>query len=299
MSNGILALVRLAQSIESAGRTAYVCAYVTDEKKGEDIILKTDLDTYAPQNELEKQFLAPIKWAQKTYGIKTLKNFSQEYINSCYVLYPETICGNPFDAPRIIRYFLNKDGNLNGRKVNIDPGDFILAHSKVMHPAPHHICYFASLNPVFHNEDTYPTQFRKLDITYIGKGELYGFKEMVDGTLLVTRDWPPEKDQLAMLLRNCRFFYTADACSNINVEALACGAIPIFIHNGPWTDEEIDGYESGPIPRISLGQRPSANVFAEFDAARVDYVQRLKNWIDAWEPSVAQMIEKVDRHFGK
>jgi hypothetical protein len=296
MSNGVLALAKLARAIESAGRSAYVCAYQHQESR--EVMFKVDFDAWQPRNEVEVQFVETVRRAKKEFGFKMLTDWSQQRIDESYVVYPEAILNNPLNAKRVIRYFLSKDGVQSGRKVNVGPDDFILAHSRVIHPNPHHVSYFAEVNPLFHNEGTYPAEHRQLDITYIGKGGLYGVTQPIPGTIEITRTWPAKKEQLAMLLRNCRFFYTADACSAVNVEALACGAIPAFFHNGPWSNEEIDGFEPGVFPRLYEGIQAGDNFYAEFETARVGYLQRMREYLEDWDNNIAQMIEKADRHFG-
>ncbi|MBR8229843.1 hypothetical protein KDX05_16140 [Burkholderia vietnamiensis] len=292
-SNGVLALARLAQAIEKAGRSAYVCTYQFVD--GRESILGIDYDTYEPKNDAERQIVDEVLRAVRTFDLKMLKDFSQRRIDECYVVYPEVMVNNALNARNVIRYFLNKDNP--ARPVNVGERDFILTHSKVMHPNPHHVSYFGDVNPLFHSNGTYPAEHRQMDITYIGKGALYGAPEVVPGTVLITREWPASKEQLAIMLRNCRFFYTADACSNLNVEALACGAIPAFMDNGPWRDEEIDGAEPGKFPRLYAGIEAGEDFYARFEEARAQYFENLRGYIDGWDAGAAEMIEKVDRHF--
>jgi hypothetical protein len=295
-SNGILALVELARSIEKAGRSAYICvsAFVNNEET----IFSVDFDRVETNNDSDRKFIERVKAARTQFGIKLLTDFTQERIDQCYVVYPEVMCHNVLRSKRVIRYFLNKDGNLRqGKKVEVGPSDFILAHSKTMHAGAHHVAYYSALNPLFNRKNTYLAEQRNMDITYIGKGELYGVSGRIPNTVMITRSWPETKEELAALLRNCRFFYTGDSCSNINVEALACGAIPAFLHNGPWTDEEIDGTPTGAFPRLYGGITAGENFFAEFEVARTHYLERVQQLADSWDANIAQFIDKVDAHF--
>ncbi|SAL64593.1 hypothetical protein [Caballeronia telluris] len=294
-SNGVLALVRLARSIEKTGRRAYMCTY--RHVNGVEAAIGIDFDTYAPKNEGEQQFVGTIRRVAQEFGITMLKDFSQQHVDDCIVVYPEALLTNPLNAKRVVRYFLNREGIVSGRKVNVGPDDFILAHSRVMHPDPHHVCYFAELNPLFHNRGTHPAEHRQLDISYIGKGSVYGITDPVPETVVITRTWPETKQELAILLRNCRFFFTADACSNLNTEALACGAIPAFRDTGPWTNEDIDSFEPAPFPRLYEGVQAGDDFFAEFEKERLGYLERLQRLIDGWDDSVAQMADKADVHF--
>ena len=295
LSNGIRALIHLAKTIEKLGRTAYMCQIFgpSDEH-----ILTQDPNTYIPENDQVKKHLELITQTAKKFGVKMFGEFTREKIDASYVVYPECVLDNPLGAKNVVRYFLNRDGILkNGARVNIGATDFMLTHSKVMQPNAQHVCYFSLMNPLFNRDNTLLPEHRKIDLTYIGKGALYGFAGKVDNTVAITRHWPETKEELAILLRNCRFFYTADACSNINNEALACGAIPVFIHNGPWTDAEIDAFEAGALPRVRLDSPPGDDFFAQFEGARDRYLKGIQECEERWEPSVQQMIEKVDRHF--
>lgn len=296
-SNGGQALVELTRSITRAGRAARIC--VTDSYPHDEEVVRVDLTRFQPTNEAQRAFCETVLRLTEELGLTLQQDFDRVSLDACYVLYPEVILGNPLQARRVIRYFGNKDGILKqGRAVQAGQRDFLLGHSRVVAPNADHICFFARQNPLFHRLDTHEARYRRLDLTYVGKGELYGMGGCVDNTVEITRLWPTSKTQLAMLLRNCRFFYTGDAWSNINVEALACGAIPVFLALGPWTNEEIDGSELGVLPRLTPGVALSESLFSEFEVARAALLDRVAEVDARWDASVVELIHKVDRHFG-
>lgn len=295
-SNGVLTIVQLARSIEKAGHRAYLC--VNGRMGNRDIVQGVDFDTYVPRNEDEQSLVDSVRQAQKKFGFRLLKDFSPQRIDECYVVYPEVVVTNPLGAKRVIRYFLNKDGIMTDQKVQASPNDFILAHSRTMHPEPHFVCYFAAVNPLFHGDDTYPAEQRKMDLLYLGKGADYGVKCQMTDAVTITRTWPDTKEQLAIMLRNTRFFYTADACSSTNLEALFCGAIPVFLYNGPWSDAEIDGFEPGAFPRVRVGMSRNDINLADFEVERKRYIDRTRSLEESWDGRVAQLVEKVATHFG-
>jgi hypothetical protein len=295
MSNGILGLIHLAKTIEKLGRTATMCQVLGEN---DEIICSENLNTYIPANDRLKRVVDCVRLTAQKFGVKLCSDFARKKIDASYVVYPENVLGNPLGAKNVVRYFLNRDGILkNGARVSLGTRDFILAHSTVMQPDAQHVCYFTPMNPLFNRDNTVLPQHRTLDLTYVGKGELYGFKGKIEKTVAITRTWPATKEELAIMLRNCRFFYTADACTNINKEALACGAIPVFIHNGPWTDAEIDAFEPGAMPRVRPSETLDEDGLVQFEIARAQYLQGLQACEQRWEPSVQEMIEKVDRHF--
>ena len=66
---------------------------------------------------------------------------------------------------------------------------------------------------------------------------------------MLTRDWPTDKNQLDHMLRACRYFFTWDSVSQTNVDAVACGATPIMMH-----ERQLARPESGRgvLPKIRL-----------------------------------------------
>lgn len=299
ISHGVRTLIELARNIQKSGRRAFLCTYVF--LNGQETVFPVNLETHVPGSDAERLLVDALRQIEVDYGVPFLTDFSSQFIDTCYVVYPETMTTqNALNAKRVIRYFLNKDGALTGRKVVLGHDDFILAYSQVMHPHPHHICFYAGHDvSMFNSDNTLATAQRKLDLTYIGKGATFGVTSIVRDSAEITRTWPATKEQLAILLRNCRFFYTADACSKINLEALSCGAVPVYMFNGPWTDEEIDGSEFGAIPRIYLDTKVGPDFFAEFDVRRAEFENRVKAHMQVWDESVQQMIAKVDQHFAQ
>ena len=294
-SNGVLGLFHLAKTLEKLGHPAYMCQI---DGADDGSVYAGDLTKHRSTNAHDKYCVRLALQNAETYGVKLLTDFSRERIDASYVIYPETVLGNPLRARNVVRYFGNRDGALkNGAKVKRGASDFLLAHSRAMTPEAHHVCCFAWMNPLFNRNGSQPPLRRTLDLSYIGKGALSGFIGHVTNTVTIGRHWPESKEELAVLLRQCRFFYTADACSNINNEALSCGAIPVFVHNGPWSDAEIDAFEAGAIPRLRQNEELDDAQFAHFEIRRVAYLAALSDIDQGWEPSVRELAEKVDRHF--
>ena len=159
----------------------------------------------------------------------------QQFIDEGIVIYPEVITGNPLKALRVVRYVLNSEGFVGGNKMNASDDDFILAYSSVYHAAPHAILTKICHHAVFNTENTLPVMDRKMDMTYIGKGVTHGECYVVPGSVELTRQWPKNKAELAVLLKNTRYLYTWDYHSQTVTDALLCGAIPVFMNLAPFT----------------------------------------------------------------
>jgi len=294
-SSRALALVELARSIEKAGRTAHLCA--TMQAGGQHTAYRIDFDTYTPVNDAEREFVAILQRVQREFGVRLLKDFSPQHLDASYVVYADRLTGNPLDAKHVIRYVQNKADPRTGTQLHAGPDDFIVAQSRVMHAAAHHVCFFGPLDPVFHKRGAQATEERTLDVTYLGGGILSSVDDTLPETVGISRTNPATREELATLLRNTRFFYTANPGSQINAEALACGAIPAFLDNGPFAHEEIDAFEPGPIPRLYEGIQTGETFYADFESAREAYLERLNACHAGWDASVAQLIAKADAHF--
>lgn len=234
-------------------------------------------------------------WVNPEWNTPTL---GPEDVNVCVdsiVLYPEIIQGNPLCSSKIVRWLGNKEGYLTGTKMNAKPRDFILTHSKAIRPDAHYALFNAELNPVF-NDGGIPEN-RNINVTYTGKGTTYGDCKIQPNSLGMTRTWPYGQDQLAYLLKRTNIFYTWDSWTATNIEAILCGAVPYFLRYEPWTEEEVDGSELGPIPRIDArNPRIDAEAFAEGRKQLLENIERLNS---TWDARVKEFVNQVQSWFGE
>lgn len=174
-----------------------------------------------------------------------LKGQVGEILMNGTVIYPDLIKGNPLGGRRVIRYVLNKNHDL-------DRSDYILAYSRVYCES-----YQFSLPKIFLDRNmscdrTLHWSKRSLNLTYIGKGGQFEDCFRIPGSILVERDWPRDKEQLALLLRQCKFFFTWDCVSATNHDAVLCGAVPILMHDKQIPRDEIDCMEFGKFPKVNF-----------------------------------------------
>lgn len=164
-----------------------------------------------------------------------------EILDSGTVIYPDLIVGNPLGGRRIIRFILN-------RNLNINANEYILTYSKVYCDNYHFALPKMFLDCSIHNHPGVHWSHRNLDLTYIGKGAGFTDCFRIPGTILVERDWPRDKEQLGLLLRQCRFFFTWDCVSATNYDAALCGAVPVLMHDKQIPRREVDQMEFGGFP---------------------------------------------------
>ena len=229
-----------------------------------------------------------VEWTNAGWDTPCLTEDDKEIYKKAIVVYPEIVKGNPMDAPKVARYLGNKEGLLNGMGMDIGSGDFLVAHSKVIRPDADYVLFNAEINPVFNDDGSEHALNRNMDVTYIGKGAMYGGCTVQPRSLLVERVYPRGQEQLAYVLKRTRFFYTWDSWSAINVEAIMCGAVPVFMRYEPWTENEIDGSELGILPR---------NVIQGFDDGRDRLIGRIKELDETWDSRVGEFCRRIDLHF--
>ena len=241
--------------------------------------------------------LRDISWTNPEWDTPPLQESERHLIGQSIVLYPEVMLGNPLNAAKIVRYFGNREGYCNGKKIAIGPNDFLLAHSRATRANADCILFNSEIKPVFNNEGAPPPMQRSLDATYVGKGYLYGQVGQVNNSLYISRDWPKPQEQLAILLRGVRIFYTWDSWTQTNVEAVLCGAIPCFMRYEPWTEEDLDGSEIGRIPRVDM-KNPHIDV-EKFKAEREAMIQKINLLAATWDQRVQNFVNTVEQHFNQ
>lgn len=252
-SNGILSVVRFAQTLQVLGiRVFFLC--VLSEYPSEELIFTSNLRARMGNSEYE-QLNTYIASTARRLGLNFTADPNPLIDEGAVVLYPERIINNPLSARRVIRYFGNKSGVLNGgQQVNLGEHDFILSHSKILYPGAHHYLYFAEIDHEFKESELPDFNDRKTSLTYIGKGYLYGEVQIIEGTIQVTREFPNNKKDLSNLLRNSRFLFTWDSWTNLIAEAIFCGVIPVRLRDSPFSKNELNDSEAAPIPCVDISK---------------------------------------------
>lgn len=212
-------------------------------------------------------------------------------------VYPETLAGNPFDAPLVVRYLLNFPGLLGGDE-NHPPDEVLWAYSEAIAervPACRGVLFVpVSDSEVFTPE---PRRERKGSCFYASKyrivhgGEPF---EITRDSIEITRDLPdsPTPQQIAELFRGSEVFYCYEN-SALAIEALLCECPVVFLPN-PYLDQMIGLRELG-TDGIAWGTDPEelARARATVRRARDNYLglydeleQRLRDFI-AWTQDMA------------
>jgi len=306
-SNGLLSVLRFAQTLSVLGiQVIFMC--VLSEYPQEELIFTEHLRFRMGDEEFTNLY-SNIDNKAKELGINFTTDHESLIKNGATVLYSERIIQNPLNAKKVIRYFGNKDGFLNGGKlVELTNKDFILSHSKVLHPNANHYLYFAEINYEFKNTELKEFNDREASITYVGKGSLYGEVGIFNDTVYVTREFPDNKKELASILRNSRFLFTWDSWTNLIAEAIFCGVVPVILRNEPFTLEEINNSENAPIPCVDISKIEydektkrynfkNSIYYQNFCIERIFFMNKQRNLELNYPFSVQEFLTKLQVHF--
>jgi hypothetical protein len=162
-------------------------------------------------------------------------------------VYPETVRGNPFSAPCVVRYYLNFPGLLGGGPVSADELNF--GYAQVLAEAidsPSNVLFIPTIDTnVFHpptaNEVRKGTCFYAGKYQEICKGKLF---DITKDSLEITRgrdaQTPPE---IAQIFRTSELFYAYENTMLIS-EAILCGCPAVILPN-PYMTQSIAKAEFG------------------------------------------------------
>jgi hypothetical protein len=189
----------------------------------------------------------------------------------------------------------------------IDENTFVIAHSKILYPTPSAVLFFPLQDPIFSDvKQVPPPSERTRSATYTGKGHLFGEVGRVTGTELITRSIPDSKAELKVMLLSSRFVFTFDSWTNLIVEAILCGAVPVVLKFDPFSKSEIDQSELGPLPALQFHdvelrgdqwQFRDARLEAWFELERLRFLARLASRIDGYERDLEGVYGDIMTYF--
>jgi len=149
------------------------------------------------------------------------------------VIYPEIVKGNPWNAKNVVRYYLNVAGKLGGNEIN-DASEMMVGYSKQFGNFKDSEILFID---VFNGFD-YSYEEKYIESCFwIGKGK-YVDCDCIKDSIEITRTYPHTREELAVLLKRTKVFYSFDYCTGLTEEAKRAGCKVYYIING--IPEEVD-----------------------------------------------------------
>lgn len=270
---------------------------IQNEYESHILIMAGDQFQYTNNNEFFSDKLS------NTNRVHLLKKLElQSIIDDGIVVYPEIVVGNPLGAKNVVRYFLNEDGMVTGKKSNYSDKEFRLAYFEKFVTNPHALLFKPIINPSFHDNGTLPHETRPLNTTYIGKGSKYGKCFRLPHTIEITREYPKAKEELSILLRNTNFFFSWDSVSSTNFDAILCGAKLVLMQDLPQSRDSMRNWktEFGFIPFL-VGRVQDGKVYVEdnkdYDSIRNLLLKNIVTLRGEWVDNVRKTAELFFRYF--
>lgn len=213
-----------------------------------------------------------------------------KYLRDAVIIYPDIVRGNPLGARRYATYVLGFP------KFEID-SEFIVSYSRTYISNPDCILFKPFVSPYMNSVGTNHWSQRSMSLTYIGKGAEYAECSLVPGTLLVERDWPRDKQQLALLLRHCKYFFSWDSLTATTIDAVLCGAVPVLMQDRQLARGTLDQFEIGPLPTIhysaGMDLRSTPSNVAEIDASMTQMLARVREFSSSWPAQVEAFVRQL------
>jgi hypothetical protein len=287
-SAGIVVLHELCDAIVSLGYCAHVILLDTSTPdlsfvlSNEPIHFETNLKyAYVPPDESGSEWI-------------------REVLEKGIVIYPEIVIGNPLNAKHVVRYFLNKDGAISGKKSEYQKSDFCLAFSKVFFENPQAILFRPIKSKFFNTVDALPFENRTIDLTYFGKGVKYASCFRVKGSIQLDREWPKTKEELAVLLKNTRYLFSWDNVTSLNSDAFYCGAKVVLLQFAQADETTLANGEAGPEPYLKglmNGEDVTVVDNPNYDHLRTQFIENMNVFEKDWLKNVQATIDSIFRFF--
>ncbi len=217
-----------------------------------------------------------------------------EFLVDGITIYPDLIHKNPLNAMKTVRYILNFN--------NISfPEDYILSFSKAYYKKYNSVLYKVFENEYMNEENSAHWTNRTLNATYIGKGAAFGECHVIKNSILIERDWPKNKEQLRILLRQVKFFFSWDNVSQTNYDAIMCGCVPVLMSDYSASKSMVAQMEPGEFPKVSLvlnGENVSLDYCENDVMSSLEKMKRtMESYSQNWEKNVLSFANDCEGYF--
>lgn len=218
----------------------------------------------------------------------------QEFIYNSIVIYPDIIQGNPLGSKFFCTYVLGIP------KFEII-SSYIVRFSKLYIEKHDFTLHKSFIDPCMNDKNSTHWSKREMSLTYIGKGKEFLECHTIPDTVLIERDWPKTKMELAVLLRNCKYFYSWDCVSATNSDAILCGAIPVLMHDKQIPRTLLNSGEYGELP-IFQSPEFSLKTISDSEQVNIDqmvssYREKIYDYHQTWEVRVNEFALDIIKRF--
>lgn len=150
-------------------------------------------------------------------------------------IYPEIVKGNPWRAPRVVRYVLNNPGRLGGDKT-YDPSEIVYVYGEMFNDLglpPDRILRLPAIELDLYVDHHEP---RSGSVYYVGKGQKT--RDLPEATE-ITPALKRNQALLAETLNRAKVMYTFDMATAMIDIARLCGCRVIIVPDGSYTESQL------------------------------------------------------------
>jgi hypothetical protein len=217
-----------------------------------------------------------------------------EFVKNAFIIYPDIIFGNPIGSKNYATYVLGIPKGTIESKFIITYFNFFVEKSNYTLCKPF-------LSSHMNEQGAHHWSQRSLSLTYIGKGFEKKENTPVPGSILIQRNWPSDKRQLGILLKNCKYFFTWDNLSATNYDAVICGALPVLMDDNYLPNDLINKSEFGRFPQINYNEnmdlRSTPSNIMEIDSVLSDMKIKIHRYNDTWLLQVGGLVTQLTIFF--
>jgi hypothetical protein len=222
----------------------------------------------------------------------------RDFLEDGVLVYPDVAPGNPLAAKRVVTYLLGPNHGYAPQY----PNEYVLSFSKLFHDNPNSYLFNPFHDDALHSTGARHWSERTMDLTYFGKGQDAVDCFRIPETLMISRTWPEDKNQLGIILRQCRYFFTWDSLTATNKDAVSCGAVPVILHEHQMTRMESGRGELGILPEVRLEDYQNKESVigdrAKIDQQMLDMNNNILFYQDTWPERVSAFARDVHRFYG-
>lgn len=185
-------------------------------------------------------------------------------------IYPEIVCGNPFQAQRVVRWILNIPGLLGGDGV-YGPDDLLMLWSEAYRTPAMAAHRVGGLLTVWRDYSAFKDMGGpRRGICYAvrkGTGKVLD-QHPADALCIDDYDRRGKDDYLVPVFNQHERFICYDHATTLSTLAALCGCPTLVVPDGVRTREQVESDQGGPLNGIAWGMEDWARAVATLPAAR-------------------------------
>ena len=216
-------------------------------------------------------------------------------ISKAIIICPDIIYNySPFKNHKVALIFGHKDGFVWKQKVDRSNNPFIIAHSRLYESDGFTLFHPLINRTLYNTQNASKLNERHMKLIYPKKDEIFLENTDFSNCFKITRQYPDNKFNLALLLKHSQLIYMQDCFSALLNEALLCGCIPVVTHyDHGWSLEELQYFE---LPFVWNLQKNSVTLQEVADNVGL-LEEKVIFYENSWVERVSEMARELKKYY--